>query len=360
MARLRDISNVWSTIRELDVGDIRNEAEQPIRIALIGAHRFPARGTPPIDVYNLPLVRERTTNLGQADLVVLIIDGSQALSYDSLLAFEKTAVLQVPLVLVVTHANELPKADEGVPTPDWHNLEPVFLTDTENVATIRKTLGAAMVEALPETLRMAAGRRLPGLRGSVTNELLGSVALTNATYSLSTGLPEMIPILNLPLNAADMLVLTKNQALMVYRIALAQGAEGEFSAMIRELLPVIGGAFLWRQLARQLVGLLPGVGLLPKVAVSYAGTYVTGLIAERWFSQSELISRKEIQRLLAQALQEGRERATALLRQRNIFSDDASASPSKHGRLRRLINRIRARLSRNKALPPNEQSTDNT
>jgi uncharacterized protein (DUF697 family) len=90
----------------------------------------------------------------------------------------------------------------------------------------------------------------------------------------------MVPVLNIPLNAADMLVLSKNQALLVYKLALAFGAPADFQAQMKEVLPVIGSGFLWRQVARQLVGLIPGFGIVPKVAVAYAGTYATGKLRQ--------------------------------------------------------------------------------
>ena len=37
-------------------------------------------------------------------------------------------------------------------------------------------------------------------------------------------MPSLVPILGVPITAADTVVLTKNQALMVYRLALAFGA----------------------------------------------------------------------------------------------------------------------------------------
>ena len=102
-----------------------------------------------------------------------------------------------------------------------------------------------------------------------------------------------------------MLVLTKNQALMVYRLGLAYGAPPEFRDRMAELGSVVGGGFAWRQLARSLVGLIPVWGVVPKVAVAYAGTYATGMAAWRWFADNELVSGARLQQ--HQAIARGRE-----------------------------------------------------
>jgi uncharacterized protein (DUF697 family) len=43
-----------------------------------------------------------------------------------------------------------------------------------------------------------------------------------------------------------------------------------------ELLPVIGGGFGWRTLARELAGFVPLAGIAIKGAIAYAGTIVVG------------------------------------------------------------------------------------
>ncbi len=378
MARFKDAANVWSTIKELDVRDIREQAEQPCRIALVGqagidrdllarsltqpALRFPARDGAALDVLDIPMNRERGSDVSRADLVLLLLHGDTALSYDEFLAYEKVAVLPTPLLLVVVGGSSLPPSSANVPAPDWVATPAVFLASLDDMIAVRKTLASAIVAALPEELHLPAARRLPGLRAEVVHNLITNVALSNATFAFTSGIPEMIPVLNLPLNAADMLVLTKNQAILAYRIALAMGADGDFSAMIKELLPVIGGGFLWRQLARQLVGLIPGVGLLPKVAVSYAGTYATGIVAWRWYERGELLSRAALQKTLQEALVEGRARARALVRTKSSPSDAADpASAPKPPTLRhRIAERIRRLLPRKRkpaVTPPESAAT---
>jgi uncharacterized protein (DUF697 family) len=43
-----------------------------------------------------------------------------------------------------------------------------------------------------------------------------------------------------------------------------------------EMLPIVGGGFGWRALARELSGFIPVGGILIKAAIAYAGTVVVG------------------------------------------------------------------------------------
>ena len=127
-------------------------------------------------------------------------------------------------------------------------------------------------------------------------------------------MPSLVPILGIPISAADTIVLTKNQALMVYRLALAYGAPPEFQRRMMEITPVIGAAVVWRQVAGGLVGLVPGYGILPKTAVAYAGTYITGRAAELWY-ETGLVSKADLRRVRAEATARARAVSEQMTRQ---------------------------------------------
>jgi uncharacterized protein (DUF697 family) len=194
-------------------------------------------------------------------------------------------------------------AAEGPPAPNT-----LFLPDPA-APDAPADFAAALLQRLPAELHLAAAARLPALRAAYTHELIGGACFSNASYALASGLPQQIPLLSLPFAAADILVLTKNQAMMVYKLALAHGASPDLQARLTELMPVVGGGFVWRQLARTLMSLIPVWGLLPKVAIAYAGTYATGVLAERWYSSGELIAGERLKQLGEQALDYGRDQA---------------------------------------------------
>jgi hypothetical protein len=77
---------------------------------------------------------------------------------------------------------------------------------------------------------------------------------------------------------------------------------------------VIGGGFLWRQVARSLVGLIPAWGIVPKVAVAYAGTYAVGYAILNWYQSGRKLTPKQMQALYVQAFSQGKEYARKLAR----------------------------------------------
>ncbi|MBA3944724.1 MAG: hypothetical protein H0X37_09210 [Herpetosiphonaceae bacterium] len=359
MAALGNIASVWNTIRELNVGEIRQQAEQPWTLALIGETaprntvaevlrgtpgRFQAASRDALLVWDLLLPRERQNDLASAGAVILVLDGARPLPPEAVSTADKLVMVRQPRVVAVIGRERLPQTVDGREA-DLGGAKVVFLPQL-TPQSIRDQLIPALVEVLPEGDRLAAGRRLPGLRDAIAQTLIGETSFSNATYALTSSLPELIPLLNLPLNAADMLVLTKNQALLTYKLGLAYGAPPDFQAQMREIMPVIGSGFVWRQLARELVGLIPGFGMLPKVAVAYAGTYAVGHSAALWYGKGEVLSHGGLRQLYQQALALGKQRARELIDRRKhapqtgptVRLEHATPSkPSVTGRIRRLL-----------------------
>ena len=177
-------------------------------------------------------------------------------------------------------------------------------------------LAGALVSAVPSGQRLALARQLPPLRDAVFDLLIDDTAKANATYSFTTAMAEQVPVLDVPLNLADIVVLTKNQLLMGYRIALGAGKSGRARDVIGEVLGVIGGGFLFRQAARSLVGLIPMAGVLPKVAIAYTGTWAIGRAVVLWATQGKRMSPSAIGRLSRDAAGRGRAFARGLIGER--------------------------------------------
>jgi uncharacterized protein (DUF697 family) len=319
-----DFSSIWSTLREIDVSGIREEAERPLFIALVGSsaanasvaallrsqvERFPPVGLDPLVPYTLPLPPEAIGELRRADLLVIALDSDLQRGADGRDSLREVAAVGLPTLVVLLGAEATNAGLAAARLPGLHSVQ---LADAQapDAAT---TLAAAVLERLPEGLHLSAARHLPALRAEVAQALIAQTSFSNATYALASGIPEQIPILSIPFAAADILVLTKNQALLVYKLALALGAPPDFQARIAEVLPVIGGAYVWRQLARTLIGLVPVWGLLPKVAIAYAGTYTTGVAAWQWYAKGELVSGQRLRRISQEAMQLGRARAREMI-----------------------------------------------
>jgi uncharacterized protein (DUF697 family) len=351
-----DFGNIWTTLRELDVNAIREEAERPLAIVCVGheaaldeldrllhrgANRYPS-GVNPLEIIPLAQASSRAAAVGGADMLLLAVDVRQALTGSQAEAFGRLEALATPFLVILLYGERMPT--NGAALPPAVAARTFAIADPAALDAADRLAGA-LLGRLPGELHLSAARRLPGLRPIFARELIASVAFTNATYALASGLPEQIPIISVPFAAADILVLTKNQALLVYKLALAYGAPPDFQARIREVLPVIGGAFLWRQAARSLIGLIPVWGLLPKVAVAYAGTYTTGVAAWRWYESGEIVSSEQVKRISGEAIAIGRARAAEIIGRARAATSQAGARAQAPGgilgRLKRILPRRR-------------------
>lgn len=136
-----------------------------------------------------------------------------------------------------------------------------------------------LLDVRPDLL-LALGRRYPGLRKRVAERVIHDTSLANAEFAMLNALPGVIPIIAPLLPAAaisDIFLLTKNQAMMMYKLAAAHNLPLDIRARSRDLGPLLGNAFGWRAIARELVAVVPGgVGLAARGAIAYAGTAAVG------------------------------------------------------------------------------------
>jgi uncharacterized protein (DUF697 family) len=161
----------------------------------------------------------------------------------------------------------------------------ITLGRAEDDQEIRDRLFKALVTAAPEVM-LSAGRRHPLLREPVAEHLIRDTSRVNAQFAAISSLPANIPLVGGVVgDMADMLVLTKNQVLLLLKLAGLYGRDLRFSRqLLVEIMPVVGTAFVWRSTARALVGLLPTLlGLVPKTVVAYTGTYVVGQSARYYY-----------------------------------------------------------------------------
>ncbi|MBV9577523.1 MAG: hypothetical protein JO057_02915, partial [Chloroflexi bacterium] len=155
----------------------------------------------------------------------------------------------------------------------------------ESDEEVRDRLFRSLVQAAPEVI-LSAGRRHPLLREPIADHLIFDTSRVNAQFAAIASLPAALPFFGgLVGDVADTIVLTKNQVLLLFKLAGLYGRSVEFGPeILLEILPVVGGAFFWRTTARALVGLLPPLlGLLPKTAVAYTGTFVVGQSARYYY-----------------------------------------------------------------------------
>jgi uncharacterized protein (DUF697 family) len=329
-----DFGSMWRTVREVDVNAIRHEAERGLAIAVVGQpaelshterllrdgpNRYPA-ASDPLVLVPLADVGSRLDLFGGVNLLVLAFDAASPLDDAELAGLERLAATPRPGQVILLFG-ETPS-----PSTRWSaylDRGAAILVDPEDPAAAALVAGSVL-DALPAEVRLAAARRLPGLRPRFATRLTGEVSASNAAVALASGVPSLVPLLGIPLAAADTIILTKNQALMVYRLALASGAPPEFQKRMLEITPVIGGAVVWRQIAGALVGLVPGYGIVPETAVAYGGTYVVGLVAARWY-ETGLLTEAERKRITAEAASVARLAAGTMVEQARTTGGKAGA-----------------------------------
>jgi uncharacterized protein (DUF697 family) len=329
---MTDFGSIWKTIREVDILAIRHEAEhdvivvcvgdpaalEHVRVLLLeGPDRYRQHWTA-LALVEFDQVGERERLIADADLLIVALDAGAALSAAEVAGLDRLAALRPQLRILVAFGERFVEA-----APWLDRLDRRQTTFVEpRAADAAGRLATAVLAALPAGLHLAAARRLPGLRSTFARRLTGEVSLSNAAFTVASGVPSLVPILGIPISAADTLILTKNQALMVYRLALAYGAPPEFQKRMMEITPVIGAAVMWRQVAGGLVGLIPGYGILPKTAVAYAGTYITGRVAELWY-ETGFVSKSDLRRFRGEATAKARGVTEQMTRQAREASGKA-------------------------------------
>ncbi|MBW3633144.1 MAG: hypothetical protein KY456_08950, partial [Chloroflexi bacterium] len=81
------------------------------------------------------------------------------------------------------------------------------------------------------------------------------------------------------------IVLTKNQVMMLYKLAAVHGRDlRDQRGILQEVLPVVGAGLIWRTIARQATTWMPfAAGTIPKLAIAYMGTMAVGRAAEFYY-----------------------------------------------------------------------------
>ena len=308
----RGTQHIFDVLREIDLSKIQTEAARRFQLLVVGTVPLAERVAEALSldddkagVHPWIVIRDVTeapSGLTEADLVVMVSEGLEpSPAHERWVQQSYQASRPILSVIVGETAERTVGADLPRPLENARVLLPTLNDDT-----VTRLLVPELVRSLPEGLELAFARHLPRLRATVMQQLIENAARANALYSATTGLAGVVPILNLPLNVADFIVLTKNQLVMAYKIALAGGKTGEPQALVGEMAGVLGGGLLLRQLARELVGLVPVWGIVPNVVVSYAGTWTIGRGIEVWVTHGERATQEELRRTYRQAVETGR------------------------------------------------------
>ena len=276
------VRSFFSVVKEIDFDEVRDRAESRPRIVVIGPQEEDAR---------------------VAATRVLGNENEQGVEYrgaNRSLEFDKK---RYDAAIVIDPANSGLFDDvKRFVGSSWSGN--VFeLRGTEGATDRNERLRLAMTTALPH-LAPSLGRHFEAFRPAAVKAIIDETAKVNGKFALVSNVPSIVPIFGSFVAAsADVIVLTKNQIMMCYKIAAAHDRDlHDQVGVIRELVPVVGASFLWRTLAREAASFIPfAAGTIPKVVVAYAGTYSVGRATDFYFRFGKKPSADQIRAFTRQA-----------------------------------------------------------
>ncbi len=293
--RIGGPKDFWSRIKSISIAEIAREAARPLSIAIVG---------------------------GDDELRRAFIDRLYRPEQGT-----ARAPLALPASPFVQTYSTMSEADGYPLTPDVFdfvidlgggraNMDVTDMTTIYGVAEIggvEETL-SRVFEDRPE-LALPLARNFPVFRSRAAQQVIQQTAMTNAEFSLITGVVSAFPLfgLILPANAfSDILVLTKNQIMMTLRLAAVYGLEVNYKARMREIGPILVNAFGWRAAARELVGTVPSIGFIFRAMISYAGTVAVGKAAQVYYECGETVTKSQAQRFYREAYYGSKDRIRAM------------------------------------------------
>ncbi len=362
-------------LARLSVDLPQEEAQREFTIALVGdagcgkttlaltlARAQPAEGIPleaqeRVIEYRLPLSVEDVADLDAATLLILLLDATKGDYAQEVAAADYLSYLGKPMLVCYNKMDLLPveaKLIRG--QARWHGVEIMPLSATQP-ATVAELLVPAVLDALPEC-GLALARHLPLFRAPVVDKLVERAALVNATYASASGLAEPAPLLRMPLSGEDVAVMSENQAMMAYRVGLAFGLAFDWHRSLSPASPAQQAGSLWRQLGRQVRGLVPIWGLGSKVRLAYGGTLVLGRTMVAWCDSRQGLSSERTRAICREAAAEARLVSAELVEKARDALPAAQEKRRPAGRFRIRLPGLRRRarkplcLSCGRANPP--------
>ncbi len=179
-----------------------------------------------------------------------------------------------PVLVVAEKGEEVCRLAEktGYTLPE-HDV--VFLKDAsfddELKGELADKIGRWIVSSVDAEKKLAFSIAYPFVRRPLAYDAISSTALQNAGIGVVVFVP-----------GADMPLMSANQIKMILQIAAAYG-QPLGPERVLELLGVLVNAFIFRNISRQIAGLVPALGWAVKGTMGYLGTQAIGRAAIEYF-----------------------------------------------------------------------------
>lgn len=275
---------MWRAIRQLSPGKVLKESEQHFDLAVVARDSEQAE-----EIRHFLLGRSPSAEDSKRLSAVLRL-------YLQPLRDKQKQEMAKDVEIVLAAADAKDGLERMAPkTVTYHPEDPAGCID----AILNSDSGSMM--------RLSLARHVPVLRPEVARRTVRQISLENATIAISTALGSVVPsvltpILGVAEAAGDIVLLTANQVRMMYMIAAGYGQRVGIVAQWKEVSSIIGAAFTWRALARNLVSKIPfGGGLVPKGAIAYAGTFSIGEGLVYYYTTGRKMTREEAARTFRSA-----------------------------------------------------------
>ncbi|HEV3089635.1 MAG TPA: hypothetical protein VGX96_20705 [Candidatus Elarobacter sp.] len=242
-----------------------------LRASLLAGHdgaTIPAEAAAAFETLDL----QRSVDTTDARAVICV---ARPTDRDSL-SLERLAALRLPVLVLIVDRDVTAPSGPAQPPPAGGVEE--YVVDRISLEALRGRFLPHLIDCC-KGIEVAVGRRLPALRDTVAAKLTRDAALNALKVAGASAVVDHVPLLGIVLGAfasgADMFAITGIQMNLMLNIGATYGRDPDLSAMW-ELLPIVGGGFGWRALARELSGFIPVGGIFIKAAIAYAGTVVVG------------------------------------------------------------------------------------
>jgi uncharacterized protein (DUF697 family) len=332
------LASVWRVISDVDLEGIRRSAHERFELWIAAddeadaaaARDLLSSSSPPHPWLRVVAPASLAPPLTALPIAAILVTRALDLTTEVAAARNALRAQAVPVIVVMVG-----QTGPNASTPREGEDARVAVTALD--ASAVEPIAATLVSRFNDDRRLALARQLPPLRAPLFQALIQEVAQANASFALTTGLAETVPVLTAPLNLGDIVVLTKNQLLLGYRIALAAGRDGEPKKLLAEIVGVLGGGLLFRQMAREMVGLIPIAGIPLKVAVAYSGTWAIGRAVALWVTEGRAVTADTIRTMTKEGMDRGRALADRMI------ADARGGPSSRWQRLKHYLPKPRAR-----------------